>query len=168
MQTPITGDTFAFSTFHFHLKEHSVDCAKKGDENKNTEYCRLHSECSENCKLKSQEVDLPVWVMRVRVSEVIPGWVHKRVHGVSLSLGWAFTPDRRQRVGRGSATTKRIINLTNEWSLFASLLKWQIMLMRAMCAQRWLHPAWRPCRAAQLRWHWRRRSCSCALTDRLC
>lgn len=37
MQTPITGDTFAFSTFHFHLKEHSVDCAKKGDENKNTE-----------------------------------------------------------------------------------------------------------------------------------
>lgn len=44
MQTPITGDTFAFSTFHFHLKEHSVDCAKKGDENKNTEYCRLHSE----------------------------------------------------------------------------------------------------------------------------
>lgn len=46
MQTPITGDTFAFSTFHFHLKEHSVDCAKKknGDENKNTEYCRLRSE----------------------------------------------------------------------------------------------------------------------------
>lgn len=29
MQTPITGDTFALSTFHFHLKEHSVDCAKK-------------------------------------------------------------------------------------------------------------------------------------------
>lgn len=29
MQTPITGDTSAFPTLHFHLKERSVDCAKK-------------------------------------------------------------------------------------------------------------------------------------------
>lgn len=108
---------------HFHLKEHSVDCAKKGDENKNTEYCRLHSE-SLFGKLQikvSRWVYIPVWVMRVRVSEVIPGWVHKRVHGVSLSPGRAFTSDRRQRVGKGGATTKRIINLTNKWSWFASL-----------------------------------------------
>ena len=62
--------------------------------------------------------------MRVRVPKVIPGWVHKRVHGVSLSPGRAFTSDREQRVGKGSATSKRIINLTNEWSLFAKLLKW--------------------------------------------
>lgn len=45
MQTPITGDTSAFSALHFHLKEHSVDCAKKKESRtKNTEYCRLHSE----------------------------------------------------------------------------------------------------------------------------
>lgn len=39
MQTPITGGIFASPTFHFNLKEHSVDCAKKkkekkGDQNK--------------------------------------------------------------------------------------------------------------------------------------
>lgn len=32
MQTPITGVIFAFPTFHFNLKEHSVDCAKKKKE----------------------------------------------------------------------------------------------------------------------------------------
>lgn len=49
MQTPITGGIFASPTFHFNLKEHSVDCAKKKKEKKenrtkNTECCRLRSE----------------------------------------------------------------------------------------------------------------------------
>lgn len=34
MQTPITGGIFASPTFHFNLKEHSVDCAKKKKEKK--------------------------------------------------------------------------------------------------------------------------------------
>lgn len=79
-----------------------------------------------------------MWVTRVRVSEVIPGWVHKCVHGVSLSPGWAFTPNRRQGVGKGTSTTKRIITRTNDRTVFVSLLKWQIVLMCVMCVQIWL------------------------------
>lgn len=61
MQTPITGDTSAFPTLHFHLKERSVDCAKKKKKKEtrtklvNTAGSTL-SQCLGNCKLKSQEV----------------------------------------------------------------------------------------------------------------
>lgn len=54
MQTPITGGTFAFPTFHFNLNEHSVDCAKRETRTKilNAAGFAL-SRCLENCKLKS-------------------------------------------------------------------------------------------------------------------
>lgn len=47
--------------------------------------------------------------MRVCVSKIIPGRVHKCVHGVSFPSRWALASDRRdkERVGKGRTGEKK-------------------------------------------------------------
>lgn len=51
---------------------------------------------------------IPVCIVRVCVSKIIPGRVHKCVHGVSFPSRWALASDRRdkERVGKGRTGKK--------------------------------------------------------------
>lgn len=52
---------------------------------------------------RQSRLSLPQWVLRVSVSEIVPGGIHKGVHGVCFSLRRPFTPDinRRKSVSAG-------------------------------------------------------------------
>lgn len=125
---------------------------------------------SQEWRKKSKEFQgdavIPVWVMRVCVSKVIPGWVHKCIHGVCLPLRWALTSDRRQGERELAEAAQRAIlgwQIRNKWTISVCFMKLHIRWFMSLCECKagsiWLWGS-RPRRAAQLKPDWHHSSVS--------
>lgn len=82
--------------------------------------------------LRRKKLFIPMRVLRVCVSEVIPGWVHKGVHGVGLPPRRAFTSGKR----RCEIQRERVGTVDEKNQYHADYLESEQTNTSCLCAQR--------------------------------